>query len=94
MIVNVCSKSLGGWTFSLGSYYGQNITRLLDNPYFQVMSDIVDPYGIRLYLYMKYYLYSLAYFDRYHNTKILQFQAADDQFFPPDSEVGCIKSVA
>ena len=41
-------KSIGGWTFSLGSYYVQNITRLLDNPYFQVMADIVDPYGMRL----------------------------------------------
>jgi PhoPQ-activated pathogenicity-related protein len=65
-------QSLAGWTFSLGSYYAQNITRYLDNPYFQAMADIVDPY---------------AYFDRYRNVKILQFQAADDQYFPPDSEV-------
>jgi PhoPQ-activated pathogenicity-related protein len=64
-------RSIAGWTFSLGSYYGQNITRYLDNPYFQAMADIVDPY---------------AYFDRYRNIKILQFQAADDQYFPPDSE--------
>lgn len=42
-------QSIGGWTFSLGSYYAQNITRLLDNPYFQVMADIVDPYGTILY---------------------------------------------
>lgn len=35
----------------------------------------------------KYYFVSLVYFDRYRNTKIAQFQAADDQFFLPDSEV-------
>ena len=39
-------KSLAGWTFSLGSYYGQNITKYLDNPYFQLMSVVVDPYCI------------------------------------------------
>jgi PhoPQ-activated pathogenicity-related protein len=74
----------------------QNITRLLDNPYFQVMADIVDPYGISLLLrvsYRNYYLDHLAYFDRYRNIKILQFQAADDQYFPPDSEVICLKYI-
>ena len=83
-------KSIGGWTFSLGSYYAQNITRLLDNPYFQVMADIVDPYGMRLnalYSSLNFYSHCLAYFDRYRNIKILQFQSADDQYFPPDSEV-------
>ncbi len=38
-------KSLDGWTFAFYSYYMENITRLLDNPYFQVMTDIIDPYG-------------------------------------------------
>ncbi len=81
-------KSIGGWTFSLGSYYSQNITRLLDNPYFQVMADIVDPYGrISLWSQIDFYFHNLAYFDRYRNIKILQFQSADDQYFPPDSEV-------
>ena len=29
---------------------------------------------------------NLAYFDRYHNVSIFQIQAADDEFFLPDSE--------
>jgi PhoPQ-activated pathogenicity-related protein len=64
-------RSLAGWTFAFYNYYIENTTRYLDNPYFQMMADIVDPY---------------SYFDRYRNVKILQFQAADDQFFLPDSE--------
>ena len=35
---------------------------------------------------IEYYFYHLAYFYRFHNLKFLQFQAADDQYFPPDSE--------
>lgn len=35
----------------------------------------------------------LAYFNRYHNTKILQFQASSDRYFPPDSEVSSLKLV-
>lgn len=64
-------RSLEGWTFAFGSYYAENITRLLDNPYFQAMADIIDPY---------------TYFLRYRNIKLCQFQAADDEFFLPDSE--------
>lgn len=52
-------ESIGGWTFSLGSYYVQNITRLLDNPYFQVMADIVDPYGITFTLFIDKLPFSL-----------------------------------
>ncbi|CAF4558442.1 unnamed protein product, partial [Rotaria sp. Silwood2] len=65
------SKSLDGWTFALYSYYVENITRSLDNPYYQVAADIFDPY---------------AYFDRYHNVTLCQFQGADDEFFLSDSE--------
>jgi hypothetical protein len=37
---------------------------------------------------VEYYIFHhLVYFDRYHKTKLLQFQAADDEFFLPDSEV-------
>jgi hypothetical protein len=36
---------------------------------------------------MEYYSYHLVYFERYRKTKILQFQAADDEFFLPDGEV-------
>ncbi|CAF1530311.1 unnamed protein product [Rotaria sp. Silwood1] len=43
----------------------------LDNPYYQVAADIFDPY---------------AYFDRYHNVTLCQFQGADDEFFLSDSE--------
>jgi PhoPQ-activated pathogenicity-related protein len=71
-------KSLAGWTFEFYDYYTENITRNLDNPYFQVMADIVDPY---------------AYFDRYRNVKILQFQGADDNFFLPDGEVIFVSNV-
>ncbi|CAF4941810.1 unnamed protein product [Rotaria sp. Silwood1] len=64
-------QSLDGWTFALYSYYVENITRSLDNPYYQVAADIFDPY---------------AYFDRYHNVTLCQFQGADDEFFLSDSE--------
>lgn len=39
-------KSLKGWTFAFESYYAENITRLLDNPYFQTMANVIDPYGL------------------------------------------------
>ncbi|CAF3879539.1 unnamed protein product [Adineta steineri] len=64
-------RSLAGWTYDFDDYYIENITMYLDNPYFQAMADIVDPY---------------SYFDRYRNTRIYQIQAADDEFFLPDSE--------
>jgi PhoPQ-activated pathogenicity-related protein len=68
----------------------ENITRYLDNPYFQMIADIIDPYCMDpLYKHIEYTFDNLAYFDRYKNVKLLQFQAADDQFFPPDSEVIC-----
>jgi PhoPQ-activated pathogenicity-related protein len=42
-------KSLGGWSFALNDSYVENLTRYLDNPYFQVIADIVDPYCIALF---------------------------------------------
>lgn len=42
---NVFCKSLAGWTFALYPYYMENITRSLDNPYYQMAADIFDPYG-------------------------------------------------
>jgi PhoPQ-activated pathogenicity-related protein len=42
--INVFYKSLAGWTFAFYNYYIENTTRYLDNPYFQTMADIVDPY--------------------------------------------------
>ena len=81
-------KSLAGWTFALSSYYEQNITKYLDDTYFQLLSVIIDPYSINIYNSpIEYNFCNLAYFYRFHNLKFLQFQAADDQYFPPDSEV-------
>ena len=88
--VSFLHKSLAGWTFDFYDYYVENITRYLDNPYFQAMADIVDPYGITSIIWIiceEFYSDCLAYFDRYKKTKILQFQGADDEFFLPDSEV-------
>ena len=82
-----------GWTFAFRNYYLENITLYLNNPYFQAMADIVDPYGraaIFCTAYNKLSSDRLAYFDRYHKTKILQFQGADDEFFLPDSEVNIV----
>ena len=82
---------MNGWTFALGGYYAENITRLLDNPYFQTMADIIDPYGRIVELIFCFFQLInsnfLAYFDRYKNMKLCQFQGADDEFFLPDSEV-------
>lgn len=60
---NQCAtfQSLAGWTFSLGSYYGQNITKYLDNIYFQLMAVIVDPYCISVLLIVSTRL-SVSYF--------------------------------
>jgi hypothetical protein len=66
----------------------------LDDVYFQLMSLIIDPYSINLLSQIEYYFYNLAYFYRFHNLKFLQFQAADDQYFPPDSEVIYFKYIA
>ena len=38
-------KSLDGWTFALSSYYEQNITKYLDDVYFQLLSIVIDPYS-------------------------------------------------
>ena len=71
----------------------QNITKYLDNVYFQLMSVIIDPYRIKILSFFFsttsriFCFYNLAYFTRYRTVKILQLQAADDQYFPPDSEV-------
>lgn len=57
------------------------------------MADIVDPYSrIAIFCIVDNDISStrLAYFDRYHKTKILQFQGADDEFFLPDSEVSSV----
>ncbi|UJR14404.1 hypothetical protein I4U23_001401 [Adineta vaga] len=64
-------QSLAGWTYDFEDYYVENITMYLDNPYLQVMANIVDPY---------------VYFDRYRSIRLYQIQAADDEFFLPDSE--------
>jgi hypothetical protein len=89
LITNISSKSLAGWTFALSSYYQQNITKYLDDVYFQLLSVVIDPYSIHLQAQSsnRIWFYHLAYFYRFHNLKFLQFQAADDQYFPPDSEV-------
>ena len=44
----VSYKSLAGWTFALSSYHEQNITRYLDDVYFQLMSIVIDPYSKNL----------------------------------------------
>ena len=41
-----CSKSLGGWTFAFNDYYVLNITRYMNNPNFDKMAQIIDPYGM------------------------------------------------
>ncbi|UJR29021.1 hypothetical protein I4U23_010238 [Adineta vaga] len=64
-------RSLGGWTFAFNDYHAQNITRYMDNPSFDKLAQMVDPY---------------AYFDRYSKMKIFQIQGAGDEFFLPDSE--------
>jgi hypothetical protein len=61
------------------------------------MSVVIDPYSINLYYLnpqIEYYFNNLAYFSRFGNLKFLQFQAADDQYFPPDSEVIYFKYIA
>jgi hypothetical protein len=67
------------------------MTRYLDNPYLQFMADIVDPYckSLPSLLSNKIKFDTLAYFDRYRNVQLFQIQAADDEFFLPDSEVIC-----
>jgi len=92
IILLFCYKSLKGWTFAFSSYYNENITRLLDNPYFQTMTSMIDPYGLIPILEdcLLVIVIILAYFDRYRNIKICQFQGADDEFFLPDSEVSCL----
>ncbi len=80
-------KSLAGWTYDFYNYYVENITMYLDNPYLQVMMNIIDPYGIKLIIFNLKFWFCLVYFDRYHHTGIFQIQAADDEFFLPDSEV-------
>jgi len=60
------------------------------------MADIIDPYGKKNCIFLCSKIFHrkfLVYFARYQNTKILQFQAADDQFFLPDSEVRFIFSL-
>ncbi|CAF3893440.1 unnamed protein product [Rotaria sordida] len=64
-------RSLAGWTFAFYDYYVSNIPRYLDNPNFQKMADIIDPY---------------SYLDRYAQVKLFQIQASNDEFFVPDSE--------
>jgi len=64
-------RSLAGWTFAFNDYYELNITRLTDSPNLKALGAIVDPY---------------SYLERYRNTKLLQIQAAGDEFFLPDNE--------
>ncbi|CAF3924773.1 unnamed protein product, partial [Adineta steineri] len=64
-------RSLGGWTFAFNDYYAMNITRYMNNPNFDKLAQMVDPY---------------SYFDRYTKTKIFQLQGAGDEFFLPDCE--------
>jgi len=67
-----------------------NITRYVDNPNFDKLAAIDDPYC--MYVNKKktvsfFLCYSSAYFDRYANTQIFQIEAAGDAYFLPDSEV-------
>lgn len=87
---NVVCQSLDGWTFALYPYYIEGITGSLNTPQFQALADIVDVYCKNHCFYTNFENKKsdyLAYFDRYRNTKIMQIQAADDQFFLPDNEV-------
>lgn len=66
-----------------------NITRQMDNPIFDKLAEMVDPYGMIVPSSRRFCSSSfvVAYFDRYSKMKIFQLQGAGDEFFLPDSEV-------
>lgn len=52
-------KSLAGWPFAMNETYVENLTRYLDNPYFQVIADIVDLYCINLTVVKRIFIISI-----------------------------------
>ena len=37
-------QNLGGWSFALGPYYDEDLTKEFDSPVFAQMAHIIDPY--------------------------------------------------
>jgi len=37
-------QNLGAWSFALGPYYDEELTREFDSPSFGKMAQIIDPY--------------------------------------------------
>lgn len=62
-------QSLGGWTMQYVDYYIEGFTLHLDDPAFEIMADIVDPY---------------TYLERYSRSQTILLQnAGNDEFFLP-----------
>lgn len=43
-------RAYGGWTFAFKDYIDLNFTSYIDDPAFQNMTDIIDPYGKGVYI--------------------------------------------
>ena len=37
-------QNLGGWSFALGQYYNEDLTKYIDDPVFDKMADVIDPF--------------------------------------------------
>ena len=37
-------QNLGGWSFALGQYYNEDLTKYIDEPVFDKMADVIDPF--------------------------------------------------
>jgi PhoPQ-activated pathogenicity-related protein len=63
-------QALGNWSFAIDQFYKMNFTENLDNPYTEVMFDIVDPFSYR---------------DRLTMPKYAIDASGDEYFMPDDS---------
>lgn len=59
---------MGAWSFALEPYYSENLTNFFDDPRFDKLADVVDPYTYR---------------DRLTMPKMV-ISATGDEFFAPD----------
>merc|ERR1712021_214618 len=61
-------RNMGAWSFALEPYYSENLTNFFDDPRFDKLADVVDPYTYR---------------DRLTMPKMV-ISATGDEFFAPD----------
>lgn len=86
MIVLITLFTDGGWSFALDDYLSMHLMSYLNQPVFQQMADIIDPYAYIDRLTMpKYIICSTGGMFSFCSIRMQVTDPLPDEFFLPDS---------